>query len=287
MNEQCIFRSTLIAYDMYVKAGNSLLPPATDHTRRPEIVVLDTYVHEIGSPAAHRNITTILCDKRSKFSDPSIGMQRFTLDFTLHSSIDILSSPDPRRTVEDAPDSRDEQVQVTLDRLRHAVREVPTKQTLQFGHLTDLHAFQYAIGGYPVTYDGICNWFPSRRRAAFPLSRAGKAIPARVQILSGRGRTRLLAFLAGGRAYSLDLKAWDAFEPVDSKEGWVGVRLVGARPATSDDRNEFLTLSLTEITEHLEDCVLGFANVAARDLFAAALPAALAPPKGFSLIRRT
>lgn len=238
-----------------------------------------------------KGVSVVLYDTKSNFSDRTIGMQRFHLDHRNPTTFRISCVPDPRRTMKQVEGEFDEKLAATLNRLEETATTSETQQIFTFLNPADLHAFQTAITDDEVKHDGACTWSGARKRL---LSKAEKPVDARIQVLSGHGKTRLVAFLTDGRAYSAALESSDVYEEVGPKDGGPGVRLVDVKIAPAEETQDdtpgqahgYIPFHATPAAENGEDILVGFADEAAKASFAAALPAALvAPGKGFSLKR--
>jgi hypothetical protein len=159
----------------------------------------------------------------------------------------------------------------------------PTMRTYSFFSLQDLHAFQTAITGFAVRYDGLASSFTiARRRPVTALSKHKKleATMTRIQIVSHEHHRviQLLAFFDDfpqGEALNFVLKGMDVFERYDGKsaKGKYGVKFVDAkftlpkidkeeRASTPDGRGRperrFVSLDMPEIPAENDDVVIGF-----------------------------
>lgn len=121
--------------------------------------------------------------------------------------------------------------------LHDSIVESITRRTLVFYNLVDLHAFQSAVTGFRVKYDGLARDFTiSRRRPVTALSKHKKLDTglSRIQVVSHDNDkiVQLLAFFDSSTPWASSLgfvlKGVDVFERYDTK-GKVGVRLVDAK----------------------------------------------------------
>lgn len=110
-----------------------------------------------------------------------------------------------------------------------------TVRSYQFDELHELHAFQSALTGLAVNFDGHAASFGiARRRMLIPVYKQWKASVVRLQILSrANGKlVQLAAFFEDFRhasAMAFVLKPTDVFESLTSRQGQFGVRIVDAK----------------------------------------------------------
>jgi hypothetical protein len=162
--------------------------------------------------------------------------------------------------------------------LLQAINEAQTKRTYNFYNLQDLHAFQLAITGFAVKYDGLARDFSiTRRRPVGALSKHKRLDTnlTRLQVVSHDGdkMVQLLAFFEDGCAWAESLgfvlKGVDVFERYDGK-GKVGVRLVDAKftlptiekrrggTKPEDIDRAFISLDMPEYPAENDDIWIGF-----------------------------
>ena len=128
----------------------------------------------------------------------------------------------------------------------------PTVRRMTFKSFPDLHAFQLAITGHVVRFDGLCSLFSiQRRRAVVAINKKLEATRVRLQIVAEADQSpssvqgvKILAFFqdfAAADAIILDIKAKDRFEAVkQDKSGRYAVKLVEAQfglSSTDTDRD--------------------------------------------------
>lgn len=162
--------------------------------------------------------------------------------------------------------------------LHDSIVESITRRTLAFYNLADLHAFQFAVTGFRVKYDGLARDFTiSRRRPVTALSKHKKLDTnlTRVQVVSHDNdkMIQLLAFFEAGTPWASSLgfvlKGVDVFERYDAK-GKVGVRLVDAKftlprmekpkkgDPPQDEGRLFVCLDMPEYPAENDDIWIGF-----------------------------
>ncbi|EON67248.1 hypothetical protein W97_06501 [Coniosporium apollinis CBS 100218] len=187
---------------------------------------------------------------------------------------DLTMSVDHQRVEKSIPD--------TLAALLTTILTGPTIRTFTFHDPRDLHAFQTAITGFDVKYDGVAaSYAIARRRMVVPIYKKWEATAVRVQIVKQDSVTQLLAFMEGfaqADAMGFQLRPMDVFEKGEGRGRW-WVRLVDAKfalPNPKERRREDGYVCLDQVVypgEH-DDVTVGFESEAERDRFAEALPAA-------------
>ncbi|KAK0308055.1 hypothetical protein LTR01_005388 [Friedmanniomyces endolithicus] len=192
--------------------------------------------------------------------------------------------------------------------LYRLAQQYPTIRTLTFSTPTDLHAFQAAITGFTVTYDGAASTFGiSHRMNMMPIYQKKQASNVRLQIVQQGNITQVLAFMedfALADALCFQVKSTDTFEGVkgDGKGRKWGVKFVDAKfrlPPRMTEREKsgevdggervrrrFVNLEGLEYAEEHDDITVGFDTEEARDRFSQALPAATTMGRGLTLKRR-
>ena len=113
------------------------------------------------------------------------------------------------------------------------LQQAPTIRTLMFPSVADLHAFQSAITGYKVVFDGVaCAFAIARRRMVVPIHKKWEAGATRIQVVQQDGATtQLLAFFddfAHGQCMGFSLKGTDVFESF-SRSSKAGLKIVDAK----------------------------------------------------------
>jgi hypothetical protein len=116
-------------------------------------------------------------------------------------------------------------------------RNIPTIRTLTFATPQDLHAFEKAITGFTVRYDGLAsNLAISRRRMVVPIYHKWTATNVRIQVVANATNSvvQLLAFMedfAQAEALCFQIKSTDVFEAVkgDGKNKKWAVKMVDAK----------------------------------------------------------
>jgi hypothetical protein len=235
-------------------------------------------------------------------------------------TIQILRNPQEDMTM--SIDTRHSPPQVSggIAQLLYTVLTQPTVRTFTFASSQDLHAFQAAVTGCVVRFDGMASNFGiSRRRMVVPIYKKWEANGVRVQIVSQGAIVQVLAFMeefSHADAMCFQIKSTDVFENVksDGKGKKWGVKMVDAKfklpnrqKGEAEDerfRSRFINLEGLDYAEEHDDITISFdteqgksrllilvvddANESAeRDRFTTALPAATSASRGISLKRRT
>lgn len=203
---------------------------------------------------------------------------------------DMNIAVDAKRTEQDIPEA--------LAELLRTLTTASTLRTYSFHSLKDLHAFQMAITGFYVKFDGIASSYTiARRRMVVPIYKRWEASTVRIQIVQQDNICRLLAFFeefSHADSMAFQLKSMDVFEKAD-KGGKFYLRLVDAKFALpveerkgegklekaegrqqgwAGQKRRFVCLDVVEYPGEHDDVTIGFDIQAERDRFADALPAA-------------
>ncbi|UPX11997.1 uncharacterized protein EKO05_0002575 [Ascochyta rabiei] len=203
---------------------------------------------------------------------------------------DMAVAVDSSRTEKGIPEA--------LAELLRTLTNASTIRRLAFNSFKDLHAFQLAVTGFDVKFDGIASTFSiSRRRMVVPIYKQWTANTIRLQIVEQDGLVQLLAFFedfSHADAMNFRLSSMDTFETKDSG-GKFGVKLVDAKFALPVDqrrgegkmqkaegrltgwvgvKRRFVCLDEIEYPGEHDDILIMFDSAEARDLFADVLPAA-------------
>jgi len=203
---------------------------------------------------------------------------------------DLTVAIDGGRSEPDVPDA--------LAELLRTLTAASTVRRLTFNSFKDLHAFQFAVTGFEVKFDGIASTFSiSRRRMVVPIYKQWTANTIRLQIVQQDNIVQLLAFFedfSHADAMNFQLRTMDTFEKSD-KGGKFGLKLVDAKFAlpVEERRGEgkmqkeegkltgwagvkrrFVCLDEIEYPGEHDDILIQFDSAETRDVFAAALPAA-------------
>lgn len=180
--------------------------------------------------------------------------------------------------------NNDRDIPDALAELLRLVTTTSTLRTLSFHSNRDLHAFQTAVTGFNVQFDGIAASFSiSRRRMVVPIYKHWSASTVRLQIVQQDNIIQLLAFFedfSHADAMNFQLKSMDTFEKVD-KGGKSYVKLVDAKFALPVEerrgegkmgkeegresgwakkggRRRFVCLDLVEYPGEHDDILIGF-----------------------------
>ncbi|KAH9828490.1 hypothetical protein Tdes44962_MAKER02409 [Teratosphaeria destructans] len=162
-----------------------------------------------------------------------------------------------------------------LAELLRLVQEHQTIRTYAFATSAELHAFQAAVTGYTVKYDGIASTFAiSRRTMVVSIHHKWQASNVRLQIVSQSNTAKILAFMEDfvhADALCFEVRSMDTFESVkgDSKGKKWAVKLKEAKfslpskekgEVANEDkvRRRFVNLEGLDYAEEHEDITVGF-----------------------------
>ncbi|KAI9815598.1 MAG: hypothetical protein M1832_005459 [Thelocarpon impressellum] len=184
--------------------------------------------------------------------------------------------------------------QESLDELLQAVRTSETVRTFSFHTLEDAHAFQAAITGFTVLFDGPAASFAiSRRRMVVSISKKWECNVVRVQIVKQAKVVQMVAFFddfSHGKCMNFQLKGTDFYESF-SKGGKFFTRLVDAKFALpkgeGSDSRDFVCLDIPEYAGEHDDIHVAFDREADRDRFQSALPASVNQASRMGSLRST
>jgi len=154
-------------------------------------------------------------------------------------------------------------------------RRESTIRTFTFAASADLHAFQAAITGFAVTYDGVASSFGiSRRMMVVPIHHKWQASKVRLQVVVKSGIVQVLAFMedfSHADAMCFQVKSTDTYESVkgDGKGKKWAVKMKDAkfslprREKSEVDveervRRRFVNLEGLEYAEEHDDITIGF-----------------------------
>jgi len=166
-------------------------------------------------------------------------------------------------------------------------RNLPTIRTLTFATPQDLHAFETAITGFTVRYDGLASSLAiSRRRMVVPIYHKWTATNVRIQVVANATNSvvQLLAFMEGfaqAEALCFQIKSTDVFEAVkgDGKNKKWAVKMVDAKftlpspppaaaaaasgkeqefPAEEKAKRRFVNLEGLDYAQEHDDVTVGF-----------------------------
>jgi hypothetical protein len=165
-------------------------------------------------------------------------------------------------------------------------RNIPTIRTLTFATPQDLHAFEKAITGFTVRYDGLAsNLAISRRRMVVPIYHKWTATNVRIQVVANASNSvvQLLAFMEGfaqAEALCFQIKSTDVFEAVkgDGKNKKWAIKMVDAKftlpplsnaaatasgreqelPAEESAKRRFVNLEGLDYAQEHDDVTVGF-----------------------------
>ncbi|TQB69076.1 hypothetical protein MPDQ_002371 [Monascus purpureus] len=141
----------------------------------------------------------------------------------------------------------------------------PMIRKFEFSSSEDLHAFEEAVTGFRVLFDGFSSSFTiSRRRMVVPIYKKWEATQVRIQVVQQEKVIQLLAFFSDfshGQCMNFVLKGTDVLE-VFNRAGKFGIRVVDAKFALpkndGDPASEFLCLDMPEYPIEHDDISILF-----------------------------
>jgi hypothetical protein len=168
-----------------------------------------------------------------------------------------------------------------LSQALDSLKKTPTIRTFMFPSVNELHAFETAITGFKVLFDGTaCAFAIARRRMVVPIHKKWEAGATRIQVVQQDGVAQLLAFFedfSHGQCMGFHLKGTDVFEAF-SRSGKAGLKIDDAKfplPKTlaSEDNSAqqaadaaFLCLDLPELPGEHDDISILFESEAGKYL---------------------
>lgn len=129
-----------------------------------------------------------------------------------------------------------------LQDVQRAINEKASIRTFTFGSYKDLHAFERAVTGCEVLFDGPASLFSiSRRRMVVSLQKKLEANAVRLQVLSHGSHVQVMASFedfSHADAMIFQVKSSDAFEQVKGDKGSkYAVKLVEAKFSLPRDQS--------------------------------------------------
>lgn len=158
-------------------------------------------------------------------------------------------------------------------------QNMTTVRTLKFATPNDLHAFEAAVTGFTVRYDGLASTLAiSRRMMVVPIYHKRAASNVRIQIVANAQNTviQLLAFMedfAHAEALCFQVKTTDVFETIkgDGKNKKWAIKMVDAKftlppPQGKDEqfspeekaKRRFINLEGLDYAQEHDDITVGF-----------------------------
>jgi hypothetical protein len=120
----------------------------------------------------------------------------------------------------------------SLGQALESLKQSATIRTFMFPSLVELHAFETAITGFKVLFDGTAAAFAiSRRRMVVPIHKKWEAGATRIQVVQQDGVSQLLAFFedfSHGQCMGFHLKGTDVFEAF-GRSGKAGLKIDDAK----------------------------------------------------------
>ncbi|KAH7634892.1 hypothetical protein B0T09DRAFT_13859 [Sordaria sp. MPI-SDFR-AT-0083] len=226
------------------------------------------------------------------------GELRLRLDVRNPSCIMIFRQPQADATLAFTEPKISRDLSQGMAECLEVLQQSPTIRTYMFPSVGELHAFESAITGFKILFDGIASAFAiSRRRMVVPIHKKWEAGSTRIQIVQQDGVTQMLTFFENfvhGQCMGFTLKGTDIFEAFN-KGGKAGLKIADAKfplpkvlPQNVTDAQAaadtaFLCLDLPELPGEHDDITILFESEAERDKLALCLPA---PVKGSRLPKK-
>nr|POE68834.1 hypothetical protein CFP56_66848 [Quercus suber] len=210
------------------------------------------------------------------------GDMMLRLPCTDEPAIQLLRAPQDDLTVSIDTHGVQSAVSDGLAELYQLACQQLTVRTFTFAGRADLHAFQTAITGWSVLYDGMASTFGiSRRRMVVPIYHKWTAADVRLQIVAQDTVIKVVAFMEGfshADAMLIQVKSMDVFETIkgDGKGKKWALKMVDAKfslptreerkekesPSTDSDahtvQRRFVNLEGLEYAGEHDDITIGF-----------------------------
>ncbi|TEA22807.1 hypothetical protein C8034_v005210 [Colletotrichum sidae] len=222
------------------------------------------------------------------------GELRLRLEVQDAKSLVLMRQPQFDMTAAVSDGAVGKEVPGQLTEMLQILQTSQTIRTFNFPTLKDLHAFQAALTGFNVLFDGLAATFAiSRRRMVVPIHKKWEAGWTRVQVVQQNSIIQLLAFFPDfhhGQCMNFVLKGTDVFETF-SRSGKAGIKFVDAKfplPRMANGTDEpsddmgFLCLDMPDLPGEHDDISLLFEKEEERDRLTKCLPA---PVKGSRSLR--
>ncbi|KAJ4290693.1 hypothetical protein N0V88_006441 [Collariella sp. IMI 366227] len=216
------------------------------------------------------------------------GELKLRLDVQNPSCLMVFRQPQVDATLAVVEAKASQNLSAGLLQALDSLKQRATIRTFMFPSLDELHAFQSAITGFKILFDGVAAAFAiSRRRMVVPIHKKWEAGATRIQVVQYDGVSQLLAFFedfSHGKCMGFHLKGTDVFESF-SRGGKAGLKIDDAKfplpkmlHAEADGAQQaadaaFLCLDLPELPGEHDDISILFDNEAERDKLISCLPA--------------
>ncbi|KAL0474466.1 hypothetical protein QR685DRAFT_10581 [Neurospora intermedia] len=226
------------------------------------------------------------------------GELRLRLDVRNPSCIMMFRQPQADATLAVTDPKIPRELSEGMAECLEVLQQSPTIRTYMFPSVGELHAFESAITGFKILFDGIASAFAiSRRRMVVPIHKKWEAGSTRIQIVQQDGVTQMLTFFENfthGQCMGFTLKGTDIFEAFN-RGGKAGLKIADAKfplpkvlPQNVTDAQAaadtaFLCLDLPELPGEHDDITILFESEAERDKLGLCLPA---PVKGSRLPKK-
>lgn len=198
------------------------------------------------------------------------GELRIRLEVTDAKRFLVLRQPQQDFTIAISEAQVPRELPTELGDALKTMAESQTIRAFKFRSLEHLHAFQEALTGFRVIFDGIAAAFAiSRRRMVVPIHKKWEAGWTRIQVVQQDKSMQILAFFTEfhhGRCMNFALKGTDVFETF-SRSGKAGLKIVDAKfplPRVGEDGEDapedtaFVCLDLPDLPGEHDDISILF-----------------------------
>ncbi|KAK1473774.1 hypothetical protein CABS01_04436 [Colletotrichum abscissum] len=204
------------------------------------------------------------------------GELRVRLEVQETKSLVVMRQPQFDMTANVADGTVGKEIPKAMTEMLQMLQTTQTIRTYSFPTQKDLHAFQAALTGFQVVFDGLAATFAiSRRRMVVPIHKKWEAGLTRVQVVQQGTIMQLLAFFPDfhhGQCMNFVLKGTDVYETF-SRSSKAGIKFVDAKfpmprmPNGSDGPSDdmgFICLDLPDLPGEHDDITLLFENEAGK-----------------------
>ncbi|OJJ51737.1 hypothetical protein ASPZODRAFT_22174 [Penicilliopsis zonata CBS 506.65] len=302
--------------------ANGSSPPAVSHIQFPAghaLVIDQDHVfveHGYGPTVLSEHLRVIVSTEWGSVTDRinlGPGELKLRLDVHKQTGLSLYRPGQQDLTVSVADNLIRKEMPDTLTKFLQTAKTQPMVRRFEFANMQGLHAFEEAVTGFKVLFDGVASSFTiSRRRMVVPIYKKWEATLARIQVVRQDTVIQLLAFFGDfshGSCLNFVLKSTDHMESF-SRSGKFGIRIVDAKfalPKTDDDPSaDFVCLDMPEYPIEHDDIAIAFDAEAGTSLlsplfcshhcsrltcldrrnFQAALPSSVREPSRMGSLRR-
>jgi hypothetical protein len=187
---------------------------------------------------------------------------------TTSNELSILRQPQKDMTIAISKARVSDETCRELEETLHVISTTETIRKYIFPSISDLHAFQEAVTGFSVMYDGIAETFAiSRRRMVVPIYKKWEAMNPRLQILERNNSLQVAVFFKNfshAECMNFAIKASDVFENVNKGDRFY-VKLTDAKfplgkagEEGGGAEKDFVCLDIPDYPGEHDDISIGF-----------------------------